>query len=71
MDELKELPAGVSSCSPKETDVHDESDAVKVLVSRTEMRFLEQHSALVEAANAHRRRRNIRVILRNCATKRE
>ena len=47
MDDLKELLTGVLSCSPNETDVHDKSDAVKVFLSGTEMRFRVEHVPLL------------------------
>ena len=53
VDELKERIAGLLSVCAKEASVREESDAVKVLLSTIEMRFREEHAALVEAISAN------------------
>ena len=51
-DEL-ELLSQVLLCCDEETDVREEFDAVKMLLSGIVMRFWVEHGTLVEAINAH------------------
>ena len=53
MDELYERISGLLSACAKEANVKAESDALKTLLCGIEMRFREEHAALVEAINAH------------------
>ena len=63
MGELEgRLSTLLSGCA-KETCVRDESDALKVLLAGVEMRFREEHTALVEAINAHTEATNAQTAL--------
>ena len=53
MEELYERISWLLSGCSKEANVKDESDALKTLLCGIEMRFGEQHGALVEAINTH------------------
>ena len=50
---LKESLDGLVSKCAEETNVREESDTMKVLPSGIDMRFRDEHAALVEAINAH------------------
>ena len=52
-DELKKLSSTLLSCCAKETSFSKESDALKILLARVEVRFPWVHTVLVEAINAH------------------
>ena len=53
MGELKERLSMLLSGCAKEECVRDEADALKVLLAGIETRFREEHTALVDAINAH------------------
>ena len=53
MEELNERISGLLSACSKETSIKAESDAVKAQLAGIEMRFRQEHIALVEAINAH------------------
>ena len=53
MDGLYEHISGLLSRYAKEADVKEESDALKTLLFGIEVRFREEHGALVEKINAH------------------
>ena len=53
MEELCERISEILSGCSKEANVREESDALKTLLCGIEMRFREEHRALVEAINAH------------------
>ena len=64
MGELEgRLSKFLSGCA-KEACVTDEVDALKVLLAGVETRFREEHTALVDAINAHTRRR-----MRDCTAR--
>ena len=53
MDELVDHISELLSCCAKEMSIKSESDAVKILLSGIEMRFREEHGALIEAITEH------------------
>ena len=63
MGELEGRLSMLLSVCAKEASVRDGSDALKVLLAGVEMRFREEHTALVEAINAHTEATNAQTAL--------
>ena len=63
MGELEERLSKLLSGCAKEASVRDESNALKALLTRTETRFMEENTALVEAINAHTEATNAQTAL--------